>query len=301
MSNKTTTPKPADKKAEELKETPEEKICFVVMPISDQEGYEKGHFKRVYEHLIKPAVIKAGLKPVRADDEYKTNNIVLDIIRKIIESEHVICDLSAKNANVFYELGMRQAFDKSITLIKDNKTPRVFDVSGIRTIDYDESLRIDTVQSKIEEIATSIQQTLAHKDSDSIENSVIKQLAIKAAKPAETTEISPDTQLILERLTQLELTNKKQYKRTSINDIDPVQKIKYSFKDDAFKTSGITIRNEPFNIGDILHRGSTRIGEIYDIRRGEIIIKNEIGDVVDISSIPIQMINDDFSFHTLKF
>lgn len=205
MSNKT-TPKPADKKAEEIQETPEEKICFVVMPISDQEGYEKGHFKRVYEHLIKPAVIKAGLKPVRADDEYKTNNIVLDIIRKIIESEHVICDLSAKNANVFYELGMRQAFDKSITLIKDNKTPRVFDVSGIRTIDYDESLRIDTVQSKIEEIATSIQQTLAHKDSDSIENSVIKQLAIKAAKPAEVTEISSDTQLILERLALLELS-----------------------------------------------------------------------------------------------
>lgn len=298
--SKTTTPKPADKKAEELKETPEEKICFVVMPISDQEGYEKGHFKRVYEHLIKPAVIKAGLKPVRADDEYKTNNIVLDIIRKIIESEHVICDLSAKNANVFYELGMRQAFDKSITLIKDNKTPRVFDVSGIRTIDYDESLRIDTVQNKIEEIATSIQQTLAHKDSDSIENSVIKQLAIKAAKPAETTEISSDTQLILERLTQLELTNKKQYKRTSINDIEPIQKIKYSFKDEAFKTSGITIRNEPFNVGDILLRGSTRIGEIYDILGSEIIIKNEIGDAINISSIPIQLINDDFSFHTLK-
>lgn len=197
--------KAAEKEATENKE----KICFVVMPISDQEGYEKGHFKRVYEHLIKPAVIKAGLTPVRADDEFKTNNIVLDIIRKIIESDHVICDLSAKNANVFYELGMRQAFDKSITLIKDNKTPRVFDVSGIRTIDYDENLRIDNVQIKIDEIAISIEQTLAHHNNDSIENSVIKQLAIKAAEPATVKEISLDTQLILDRLTQLEITNAK--------------------------------------------------------------------------------------------
>ena len=35
------------------------KKCFVIMPISDAEGYDKGHFTRVYEHLIKPAVIAA--------------------------------------------------------------------------------------------------------------------------------------------------------------------------------------------------------------------------------------------------
>lgn len=268
--SKTTTPKTADKKAEEIQETPEEKICFVVMPISDQEGYEKGHFKRVYEHLIKPAVIKAGLKPVRADDEYKTNNIVLDIIRKIIESEHVICDLSAKNANVFYELGMRQAFDKSITLIKDNKTPRVFDVSGIRTIDYDESLRIDTVQSKIEEIATSIQQTLAHKDSDSIENSVIKQLAIKAAKPADTQEISTDTQLILERLALLELSTS-----TEVN-----KKVRVpSRRNGSIVTEyynpyeeQIVFKNRTFKIGYKLYLDDIKIGEIIATRDNEAFI-----------------------------
>lgn len=268
--SKTTTPKPADKKAEELKETPEEKICFVVMPISDQEGYEKGHFKRVYEHLIKPAVIKAGLKPVRADDEYKTNNIVLDIIRKIIESEHVICDLSAKNANVFYELGMRQAFDKSITLIKDNKTPRVFDVSGIRTIDYDESLRIDTVQSKIEEIANSIQQTLAHKDSDSIENSVIKQLAIKAAKPAETTEISSDTQLILERLALLELSTSTELNKK----VRVPSRRNGAIYTEYFNPSEeqIVFGNRKFQLGSNLYIDDIKIGTIIATQDNEYFI-----------------------------
>lgn len=49
------------------------KKCFVIMPISDAEGYDKGHFTRVYEHLIKPAVIEAGFEPVRADDTSKAN------------------------------------------------------------------------------------------------------------------------------------------------------------------------------------------------------------------------------------
>ena len=36
------------------------KKCFVIMPISDADGYDKGHFNRVYEYLIKPACEEAG-------------------------------------------------------------------------------------------------------------------------------------------------------------------------------------------------------------------------------------------------
>ena len=103
------------------------KSCFIIMPISDQDGYDKGHFNRVYEHLIKPACIKAGFKPIRADEEVKTNYIVVDIIRKILDSEMVLCDLSAKNPNVLYELGLRQAFNRKVVLIKDKKTNRIFE------------------------------------------------------------------------------------------------------------------------------------------------------------------------------
>ena len=80
------------------------KKCFIIMPISDQDGYEKGHFNRVYKHIVQPACEKAGFVPIRADDENKTNYIVIDIIKKIIEADIVLCDLSAKNPNVLYEL-----------------------------------------------------------------------------------------------------------------------------------------------------------------------------------------------------
>ena len=55
-----------------------------MMPISDAEGYDKGHFTRVYEHLIKPAVMDAGFEPVRADDTSKANFIVVDILKHFL-------------------------------------------------------------------------------------------------------------------------------------------------------------------------------------------------------------------------
>ena len=34
--------------------------CFVIMPISDTDDYPSGHFNRVYLHLLRPAIEKAG-------------------------------------------------------------------------------------------------------------------------------------------------------------------------------------------------------------------------------------------------
>lgn len=129
-----------------------EKKCFVIMPISDSDNYPSGHFGRVYEFIIKPACIKAGFKPVRADEILTTNYIALDIIKHIISSEMAICDLSGRNPNVLYELGVRQAFNLPVTLIKDTGTPRIFDIQGFRDVEYDENLRIDTVQGEIDAI-----------------------------------------------------------------------------------------------------------------------------------------------------
>ncbi len=68
----------------------DKKKCFVIMPISDAEGYDKGHFTRVYEHLVKPAVIEAGFEPMRADDTSKANFIVVDILKQILESDELL-------------------------------------------------------------------------------------------------------------------------------------------------------------------------------------------------------------------
>lgn len=180
-------------------ETPK---CFVIMPISDREGYAEGHFDRVYDYIIKPACQSAGFTPVRADDIQTTNFIVLDVIKNIIECEMAICDLSSWNPNVLYELGLRQAFDKPVTLIKDLRTPRIFDIQGIRDVPYDESLRIDGVEDTVESLAQTIRNT--HQNAGKEVNSLVSLLGIEPAKVGDRKKISVDTELILGALGTIE-------------------------------------------------------------------------------------------------
>ena len=185
-----------------MKDQSKLKECFVIMPISDNTNYPKGHFHRVYNFIIKPAVEIAGFKPVRADDIINTNYIALDIIKRIIESDMAICDLSSQNPNVLYELGIRQAFDKPITLIKDKSTSRIFDIQGFRDFEYDMNLRIDNVQNEIEALAEIIESTYNAQKNDI--NSLISLLSIRPAKNIDNKEISSETELILNVLGNLD-------------------------------------------------------------------------------------------------
>jgi hypothetical protein len=194
------------------------KTCFIIMPISDHDGYPKGHFKRVYDFLIKPACELAGFKPIRADDVLNTNYIALDIVKNIIEADMALCDLSSKNPNVLYELGIRQAFNKPVTLIKDSITQRIFDISGFRDVEYDESLRIDSVQTSIEAIADTIKNTFETAGREI--NSLVTLLGIEPAKVNGHIEISMDTELIMNSISSLELRLKELDKKLSSNNID---------------------------------------------------------------------------------
>ncbi|RED86335.1 hypothetical protein [Cohnella phaseoli] len=180
------------------------KTCFVIMPIAEIEAYGNGHFSRVYDYIIKPACLAAGFIPIRADEVKQANVIVIDILKKIIESEMVICDLSSKNANVFYELGIRQAFNLPAVLIKDDITGRVFDISPVRDEEYDHKLRIDNVTSAVERISKSLINTYeSHGKDDGQINSLVSMLNISPAQLTAQSTISNETRLILNSIEQM--------------------------------------------------------------------------------------------------
>ena len=178
------------------------KTCFVIMPISDHPDYAPGHFKRVYEYIIKPACQKAGYEAIRADDTVKTNDIVSDIIKKIIDSDMAICDMSSRNPNVFYELGLRHAFNLKTTLIKDKKTSRAFDIAGLRSVEYDESLRVDEVEKTVTAIADAIKETENMTSEEP--NSTIQLLGLSApAKKIELKTMSGENAAIMGEIRSL--------------------------------------------------------------------------------------------------
>ncbi|MGE4523039.1 MAG: hypothetical protein AB7D19_11235 [Acetobacter sp.] len=158
-----------------------QKTCFVVMPIADMQGYEPSHFSRVYANIIKPACELAGFRPVRADEVQNAGMIHIDILNNLLDADMVICDLSGKNPNVMFELGIRQAFDKPVVLIQEIGTGRIFDISPMRCIDYDKNMRYDSVVPVQKKISDCIKETYDKKDSGENINSIVRLLSVSRA------------------------------------------------------------------------------------------------------------------------
>lgn len=108
-----------DEKVSDKKNTRER--CFVMMPISDQGDYPKGHFDKTYEYIFKPAIEEAGYEPYRVDENKLCDPIIGKIFSALQECPMALCDLSNRNPNVLYELGIRQAYDKPVVLVQDEK------------------------------------------------------------------------------------------------------------------------------------------------------------------------------------
>lgn len=85
-------------------------ICFVIMPFG---GWSDDYFSSIYH----PAITEAGLKAHRADDLFRPSAIVSDIWAFIKISKVLLADLTAKNPNVFYELGLAHALAKPVVLV----------------------------------------------------------------------------------------------------------------------------------------------------------------------------------------
>lgn len=76
-------------------------ICFVIMPFSDFDGYEVGHFKKIHEQIFKPAIEAAGFTAYRMDENSESTLIQAKIYDQLINAPLVLCDLSTKTQMCF--------------------------------------------------------------------------------------------------------------------------------------------------------------------------------------------------------
>ena len=132
------------------------KTCFIIMPISTPDHYvnqykgDPNHFIHVLDHLFKPAITAAGLDPIPPIS--KGSSVIHgDIIRNVETADLVLCDMSILNPNVFFELGIRTALNKSVAIVKDDVTPKIpFDTGIINHHTYDSLLAPWVLESQVE-------------------------------------------------------------------------------------------------------------------------------------------------------
>lgn len=135
--------------------------CFIIMPPGEPSGYPQGHFNRVYDYVIVPACRAAGYWPTRAGSSTYDNP--MEVVKNIVDSEVAICDLSANNADALYGLAVRQSLDLPVAVVKDTKTIVIFGANDFGLAEYDESLRIDTVQKAIETLSEALKKVVETK------------------------------------------------------------------------------------------------------------------------------------------
>lgn len=108
--------------------------CFVLMPFADK-------FQPIYEDHIQRIVMEAGLSSQRADEIASTNLITWDIWERINKARFLIADLTDRNPNVFYEVGLAHAISKDVILLTQNMGDIPFDLQSLRFIVYEYSPR----------------------------------------------------------------------------------------------------------------------------------------------------------------
>lgn len=125
------------------------KLCFVIMPFSKER-------KEVFTYGIAPACKRAGFEAVRVDQLKGVFNINRKIIEHLFCSDVVIAEITDKNPNVFYEMGVSHAIGNKTIMIAQSSKELPFDISNYRCLIYEQS--VEGLQHLQEQIFDSLQE-----------------------------------------------------------------------------------------------------------------------------------------------
>ena len=103
------------------------RTCFVMMPFS---GYEE-----LKSEVIEPAIAACNLEMVVADHTF-TGPVLEWIERELSRAAVCIAEISDKNPNVMYEVGLARVMRKEVILLTKQPDEAPFDVSHMQMIAY---------------------------------------------------------------------------------------------------------------------------------------------------------------------
>jgi hypothetical protein len=101
------------------------RLIIVLTPFSEDE-------RRAFE-IIQKTCTEAGFKCIRGDEEYTPSDILSHIVRLIVKARIVIANVTSRNPNVFYELGVAHAMGKQTILVSESSEVP-FDIAGLRIV-----------------------------------------------------------------------------------------------------------------------------------------------------------------------
>ena len=103
--------------------------------------FEDPDLNVVYEDFVKPVLRESGFDTLRADDIFGSQVIMEDIFSGIRSAVLLVAELTGRNANVFYEVGIAHALRKEVLLLSQSIDDVPFDLRHRRVLLYEYSPR----------------------------------------------------------------------------------------------------------------------------------------------------------------
>jgi hypothetical protein len=135
-----------------------QRYCFVLMPFLEPWS------ARIWVRHLKPIIDRCGFRAERADD-FTGHDVMEDIWNGLNKAEVVLADITARNPNVFYELGIAHTLGKNVVLITQNISQTPFDVHRYRVIEYQDN---SDGYEHLDRALTRFFRVLAHDGSDAL-------------------------------------------------------------------------------------------------------------------------------------
>ncbi|HEX9927443.1 MAG TPA: hypothetical protein VGB02_02740 [Pyrinomonadaceae bacterium] len=170
-------------------------VCGIIMPISAIDGYPSEHWSEVLS-IFRDAILAANFDPNLVSDADDIGIIQKRIVQNIYNNQVVVCDVSGKNPNVMFELGMRLAFDKPTIIVKDDLTNYSFDTSVIEHLEYPHDLRFTKILAFKEKLADKITATYQKADSDPKYSTFLRSFGEYKVSHLQSKEVSSEVYML---------------------------------------------------------------------------------------------------------
>jgi hypothetical protein len=139
-------------------------LCFCLLPLQDE-------FMQVFEEGMLPAVQAAGLRGMHAAQIFDNREIVEDIWELICTARLIVADVTGRNPNVFYELGICHTLGKEVIVVTQSPADVPFDIRHRRFIEYDPT-KMASLKAKLQQTVQRVltRNTAALSPNDALEH-----------------------------------------------------------------------------------------------------------------------------------
>ena len=118
-------------------------VCFMIMPYGRKptqaepgRGPAEIDFNALWDRGYVPVIKELGYEPVRADQD--TGSLIVgQMLERLYFADLVLADMTIPNGNVYYEVGIRHAAQKTgCVLLAADWSKQLFDIVQMRTVRY---------------------------------------------------------------------------------------------------------------------------------------------------------------------